>query len=56
VQERGEPCVLVLLCDSAHAIQRTWRALPGSVSETRFVDLLLFPGVTMGGVGRARRG
>jgi len=23
VQERGEPCLLVLLCDFAHAVQRT---------------------------------
>jgi hypothetical protein len=36
VQERGEPCFPVLLCNSAHALQRTWRALPGSVSRARF--------------------
>ena len=36
VQERSEPRVLVLLCDSAHTIQRTWRALSGSASGTRF--------------------
>jgi hypothetical protein len=36
VQERGEPCLLVPPCDIAHAVQRTGRALPGSVSGTRF--------------------
>src|SRR5581483_637090 len=36
VQQRGEPCSLVLLCDSTHAIERTWRALPGSESGARF--------------------
>ena len=36
VQERGEPCLLVLHCDSAHATKRTWRALPGTASGTRF--------------------
>jgi hypothetical protein len=36
VQERREPCFLVLLCDLAHAIQRTWRALSGSASGARF--------------------
>jgi hypothetical protein len=35
VQERGEPCLLLLPCDSAHAIQRAWRALCGSESGTR---------------------
>jgi hypothetical protein len=35
VQERGESCLLVLPCDSTHAIQRTWRAMSGSVSGTR---------------------
>ena len=32
VQERGEPHLLVLLCDSAHAIQRAWHAQAGAVS------------------------
>src|SRR5215207_7394268 len=36
VQERGEPHTLVLPCDSAHAIQRTWRAHSGPVSGARF--------------------
>ena len=36
VQERSELRVLVRLRDLAHAIQRTWRALPGSVSGARF--------------------
>jgi hypothetical protein len=36
VQERGESCILVLLCHSAHAIQLAWRALPGSGSGARF--------------------
>ena len=42
MQERGESCILVLPCDSAHAIQRTWRVLSGSESGTRFaVHVLL---------------
>ena len=36
VQERGEPRILVLLCHPAHAIQFTWRALPGTGSGARF--------------------
>src|SRR6476469_3500692 len=36
VQQRGEPCLLVLSCYLAHTSQRTGRALPGSVSGTRF--------------------
>jgi hypothetical protein len=32
MQERGEPRILVLLCDSAHAIQRTWHAHTGTAS------------------------
>src|SRR4051794_10149715 len=32
VQERGEPRILVLLCDSAHAVQRAWHAHSGSES------------------------
>ena len=36
VQQRGEPHFLVLPCDSAHTIQRTWRARSGSVSGARF--------------------
>jgi hypothetical protein len=36
VQERGEPCLLVLQRSSAHAIQRTYRVSPGTVSGTRF--------------------
>jgi hypothetical protein len=35
VQERREPHILVLLHRSAHTVQRTWRALPGSVSGAR---------------------
>ena len=34
-QERGEPHILVLPRHSAHAIQPTWRALPGTESGTR---------------------
>jgi hypothetical protein len=36
VQERGEPCVLVLRCDSAHAVQRAWHAWSGAVSGAWF--------------------
>ncbi|MCA1679122.1 MAG: hypothetical protein LC777_09370 [Actinobacteria bacterium] len=36
MQERGELRFPVLLCDSAHTIQRTRRALPGAVSGARF--------------------
>jgi hypothetical protein len=36
MQQRGELRVLVLYCATAHAIQRTWRASPGSVSGARF--------------------
>ena len=36
VQERGEPHILVLLCYSAHAIQRTCRAHSGTVSGACF--------------------
>jgi hypothetical protein len=36
MQERCELRVPSLLCDSAHTIQRTWRALSGPVSGTRF--------------------
>jgi hypothetical protein len=35
VQKRGEPCFLILQRDSAHAVQRTWRASPGSESGAR---------------------
>src|SRR5829696_7650945 len=35
VQERREPHILVLPCDSAHAIQRTWRTHSGTVSGAR---------------------
>ena len=36
VQQRREPCVLVLSCYLTHTVQLTWRALPGSESGTRF--------------------
>jgi len=36
MQKRREPCLLVLLRDSAYTIQRTRHALFGSVSGTRF--------------------
>ena len=36
MQEHRELRFLVCLCDTAHAVQLTWRALPGSVSGTRF--------------------
>jgi hypothetical protein len=36
VQERGEPCLPIRPRLAAHATKRTWRALPGSVSGTRF--------------------
>jgi hypothetical protein len=30
MQQRSEPCTLVLLCDTAHAVKRTGRAFSGS--------------------------
>jgi len=36
VHQRGEPCLLVLLCCSTHTVQRIGRAVPGSVSGARF--------------------
>ena len=36
VQQRRELCFLVLSCYFAHTVQRTWHALPGSVSGTCF--------------------
>jgi hypothetical protein len=35
MQERGEPHILVLPRQPAHAIQPTWHALPGTESGTR---------------------
>ena len=36
VQQRREPCFLVLSCYLAHTVQRTWHAWPGTVSGTCF--------------------
>jgi hypothetical protein len=41
MKQRGEPRILVLLCDSAHAIQRTLRTHTGSASGVRFADRVL---------------
>jgi hypothetical protein len=38
VQQRGEPCSLVLLCDTAHAVKRTWPVHSGSESGAGFAD------------------
>src|SRR6188472_4685296 len=41
VQERSEPRIPVLLCDSAHAVQRTCHAHSGSVSGACFAGRVL---------------
>ena len=41
VQERGEPSILVLLCHSAYATQRTWHAHAGTASGAWFAARVL---------------
>jgi hypothetical protein len=42
MQKRGEPCLLVCLCDVAHAIQRTSHAHSGAVSGACFAGRVPF--------------
>ena len=44
VQERGEPRFLIRCCHSAHTIQPTERALPGTVSGARFAGVFPLAG------------